>query len=82
MTDTLLAEVIERAVAKGSYDAIARTAEAMGEEWARDVLKDPTVRAQFVALAREAFARAMADLGKSTGHLTPGDSSQRPGKQE
>jgi hypothetical protein len=61
---TVLAEVIEKAVAKGTFEAVARTAEAMGEEWAREVLKDPAVRAQMVALARDAFARAMADLGK------------------
>jgi len=65
MTTTALAELIEKATAKGTFEAFARTAEAMGEEWAREVLKDPTVRAQMIALARDAFARAMADLGKS-----------------
>jgi hypothetical protein len=77
MMSTVLADVIERAVAKGTFETFARTAEAMAEEWAREVLKDPTIRAQMIALAREAFGRAMADLGKSTPEPLP-EGGERP----
>jgi metal-dependent amidase/aminoacylase/carboxypeptidase family protein len=61
---TALAELIEKAVAKGAFEAFATTAERIGEELARDLLNDPEFRQAMRELAREAFRRAMVDLGK------------------
>jgi hypothetical protein len=64
MMQTTLAELLEQAVAKGCYQAFARTAEQIGEALAREILNEPAFREAMQELARVAFNRALADLGK------------------
>jgi hypothetical protein len=62
MNTTLLAELIDKHVTRGVLEAFASTAEHLGERWGREVLQDPAVRADMIALARAAFKQTLVNL--------------------
>ena len=52
---TTLQQVIDQAVAASVTQTVTRTADSLAETWAREILNDPVVRAEFTRLVREAF---------------------------
>lgn len=62
MPTTYLADLIQKQVAQTTVATVARTVDAEAELLARELLKDPVVRADLLALVRAAFATAWQQL--------------------
>jgi hypothetical protein len=71
---TVLQELVEKAVATAVATSYVRWAEKMGEEMAREVMKDKVFKARMIALARTAFEKALIKLGEAH----PGDPTHAP----
>jgi hypothetical protein len=64
---TLLEEIVQRHTNEAIYSVISVTIETIAAEAAREMLKDPTFRADLKALARQSFGRALRDLHRNGG---------------
>jgi hypothetical protein len=64
MAKTLLHTLIEQNVMRGAATTFATESDRIGEELAREILREPAFREQIRVLAKRAFARVLDDLGK------------------
>lgn len=62
MTNTLLADIIERATTTAVVKTLDVAATSLGEELARELLREPEFREEFRQLARLAFSKALVNL--------------------
>jgi hypothetical protein len=67
MTTSVLQALVEKAVANATATSYARWAEKMGEEMAREVMKDKVFKAEMIALARAAFQKTLVALAHANG---------------
>ena len=64
MTDSLLTEIINRAVARSVATTLDRRAEAFAEKLAAEAWADPAFRERIKVLMEAAFEQVLADLSR------------------